>query len=228
MAEPAAAPELLVMLGGTFDPIHYGHLRLADDVRHALGLSEVRLIPAGDPPHRTLPHASAADRFRMAVIGVAEFEGLAADPREIEQSGKSYTVRTLEALREEAPARPLALIIGLDALSGLMEWHRWTELFGLAHLIVIPRPGAPRRSLPAPLQAQWDARVTTERQALWSRRAGAIYEQTVTPQPISASEIRAALARGPDGAAVARMWLPPGVLAYIEAHRLYGYRTDAA
>jgi nicotinate-nucleotide adenylyltransferase len=224
MADRGAAQALLAILGGTFDPIHYGHLRLADDVRRALMLPEVRLIPAGDPPHRTPPQASAADRLAMTALGVVEFPGLAADAREVEQSGKSYTVRTLEALRKEAPARPLALIVGADALAGLTSWHRWRDVFALAHLIVIPRPGVDAtHTLPAVLASEWKARWTPEAQSLRSSTAGAIYEQVVMPQPISASEIRAALARGRAGLRDVERWLPPAVLAYIEAHKLYGY-----
>src|SRR5205809_6173855 len=99
----------LGLLGGTFDPVHYGHLRLADDVRRALALDEVRLVPAGDPPHRGGPRASAHDRLAMLALAAREFPGLVVDDREIERAGKSYTVLTLEALRREYGDRPLLL-----------------------------------------------------------------------------------------------------------------------
>ena len=135
----------LALLGGTFDPVHYGHLRLADDVRTGLALSEIRLVPAGHPPHRGKPHASATDRLAMLDLACREFPALTIDPREIRRGGKSYTVLTLGELRSENPHRPLAWIVGADALAGLPQWHRWREIFDLAHLIVAKRPGARSR-----------------------------------------------------------------------------------
>ncbi|HEY2818672.1 MAG TPA: nicotinate-nicotinamide nucleotide adenylyltransferase, partial [Casimicrobiaceae bacterium] len=105
----------LGLLGGTFDPVHYGHLRLADDMQNALALPEVRLVPAGDPPHRGEPHASAVDRLAMLDLACQEFPALIIDAREIRRTGKSYTVLTLEELRAEQPLRPLLWIIGADS-----------------------------------------------------------------------------------------------------------------
>jgi nicotinate-nucleotide adenylyltransferase len=211
-----------VLLGGTFDPVHYGHLRAADDVRRALALPEVTLVPAGDPPHRGTPVASAADRLAMLALACREFPGLAVDPRETLRAGKSYTVRTLEELRAEDAARPLAWIVGADALLGLPTWHRWRELFVLAHLIVVARPGvAPDAALPPPLAAEWRARLARDPRVLRTCPAGAIYVQDVAPQPISATAIREALARGAGGAEAVRGLLPESVLAYIGRHGLY-------
>ncbi len=134
-------PSPFAMLGGTFDPVHYGHLRFADEVRRSLGLKELHLVPAGDPPHRSGPVASAADRLAMLRLAVAEFPGLVVDSREVDRAGKSYTVLTLEALRREDAQRPLLLLVGADAFRGLPSWHRWRELFALAHLVVVARPG---------------------------------------------------------------------------------------
>src|SRR5438309_11059395 len=120
---------IIGLLGGTFDPVHYGHLRLADDVRKGLALSELRLIPAGEPPHRQVPVASAAHRLAMTRLGCEEFAGLVADGREVNRDGPSFTVTTLESLREESPGRPLALVIGSDAFSALDKWHHWERLF---------------------------------------------------------------------------------------------------
>ena len=152
---------LLGILGGTFDPVHWGHVELAREVRAALGLSAVRFVPAGDPPHRAAPVATAAHRLEMVELAIEGFEGLEVDAREIARSGRSYTVLTLEDLRAEAPERPLALIVGADAFAGLPTWHRWTELFALAHLVVVARPGHmldPAKLAP-PLAAEWDARL---------------------------------------------------------------------
>jgi nicotinate-nucleotide adenylyltransferase len=213
---------LLAILGGTFDPVHYGHLRLAADVRRALSLDEVRLIPAADPPHRDAPHASAADRVAMLELAVREFPGLVVDTREIARGGRSYTVDTLRELRAEAPQRPLALLVGADAFHGFPAWHRWNELFDLAHVIVVPRPGTRiDDDLPPALAPQWRLRRIDDPRFLRARPAGSIYVQPVTAQPISATAIRASLARGSAGSVEIAGLLPGAVLAYIESNRLY-------
>jgi len=218
MAERAA----LGLLGGTFDPVHYGHLRLADDVRNALGLPEVRLLPAGNPPHRGAPHAPAIDRLAMLDLACQEFVALTVDPREITRSGKSYTVLTLEELRAENPNRPLLWIIGADSLLGLPQWHRWRELFEHAHLVVAERPGVSLDpALPAELVPEWNARLVSDPALLYKTAFGAIYRQHVAPQAISASAIRAAIARGGDAVLTVRGLLPDSVLAYIERNGLY-------
>ncbi len=217
-----AAREPLALLGGTFDPVHYGHLRLADDVRNALSLSSVTLVLAGDPALRDTPHANGAHRLAMLELARAEFPQLAIDARELVRSGKSYTVLTLEELRNENRDRPLLWIIGADSLLTLPQWHRWRDLFDLAHLIVAERPGvALEPALPAALVPDWNARVATDAGLLRNRVAGTIYRQRVTPQPISATAIRAMLARGSSGIATARGLLPDNVLAYIDRNGLY-------
>jgi nicotinate-nucleotide adenylyltransferase len=207
------------ILGGTFDPIHYGHLHMADEVRAALDLAEVRLIPAGNPYHRATapPRASALQRLAMARLAVADFPGLAVDPREALQSTPSYTVDTLTSLRTEMGATPLLLLLGADAFVTLPSWRRWIDLFDLAHLVIIARPGYEVPTpLPAALAAEWAVRAT-EDSGLLSRGTGRIYSQWVSPQPISATRIRAMLQTGqrPDGL------LPAAVVAYIETHSLY-------
>ena len=222
MAEslPDPEPRALAILGGTFDPIHYGHLELAREVRTALGLAEVRIIPAGDPPHRAAPHAPARDRFAMAVLGVQPYAGLMADDREVHRAGPSYTVVTLQELRAEQPSRPLAVIVGADAFLGFETWHRWREIFALAHVVLVARPGIDLASgLTGDLAAEWQARRTTDRGTLEMHAAGSIYQQSITPHAISASAIRAALARG--DTAVVRGLLPDAVLAYIGRNHLY-------
>ena len=218
--------DVLGLLGGTFDPIHCGHLELAREVMQGLALRAVRLIPAGDPPHRAAPAASAAERLAMVKLAVANYPGLEVDAREIDRPGRSYTVLTLEELRAEAPSRHLALIIGTDALLGLTTWHRWRDLFGLAHLVVVARPGVTIDGrLPEPLAHEWDRRITNDPGTLRREAAGRIVRQVITPHAISASAIRAALGRH-DIAAV-RGLLPAAVLAYIERNRIYEPATDA-
>jgi nicotinate-nucleotide adenylyltransferase len=223
-----ALPAPLALLGGTFDPVHYGHLRFADAVRRALGLSEVRLIPARDPPHRDSPTASAADRLAMLKLAVAEFPGLVVDDRELHREGKSYTVDTLAALRREFPARPLLLLLGADAFRGLPTWHRWRELFDLTHLVVVERPGVDLEAdLPPALLAVLRERLVTGPESLLSRPAGGIMRQRIAPLDVSATEIRGRLAEGAGAAEMNRGLLPPAVLAYIDLHHLYRPRSDA-
>ena len=217
------------ILGGTFDPIHYGHLRFANAVRSALGLALVAVIPAGVPPHRAAPVASPEHRLAMTRLGCAEFAGLKPDDREIRRVGPSYTVVTLQELHNEDRNRPLALLLGTDALQGLAGWHRWQQLFTLAHLVVVERPDTSFdiATLPPPLREQWERRLTTDPSRLSRQLSGSIVRIPVAPQPISATAIRAALARGAAGRAEIEGLLPATVLAYIERNQLYRPRTDA-
>ena len=223
-----ANPAPVALLGGTFDPVHCGHLRLADDVRRALGLASVRLVPAGDPPHREAPTASAADRVAMLQIAVAEFPGLVVDDRELRRGGKSYTVRTLAELRREFPHSPLLLLLGADAFRGLPTWHRWGEILNLAHIVVVERPGVDlEASLPALLLPIWRERLVRDPRILLSRPAGAILVQEIAPVDISATTIRNCIANAAGAGDKWRGLLPPAVLAYIDQHHLYRPRSDA-
>ena len=214
----------IAILGGTFDPVHNGHIGLAEDVRRALALSEVRLVPAGDPPHRGGPVASGQDRVAMLRLAVAGHPGLVVDPREVARLGKSYTVLTLEELRQEAPLRPLLLIVGADAFLGLPTWHRWKEIFTLAHIVVAARPGVALQPS-GELAAEWKSRLVDRPDPLFSQPAGSIYEQAIAPLPISATAIRAQLARGAAGREAVRLLLPAAVLRYIDQHDLYSNRA---
>ena len=220
---------VLGVFGGTFDPIHCGHLELAREVRAALDLVAVRFIPAGDPPHRAAPVAPAIHRLAMVELAIADHPGLEVDSREIQRKGRSYTVETLEELRRELPSRSLALIVGGDAFLGFSGWHRWRELFGLAHVIVVARPGVSfEPEMPPALAAEWNARLRDDALALSIEPVGAIVVQPITAHPISASAIRSELARGAEGIAGVRGLLPAAVLAYIDRNQLYRSRPDAA
>ena len=219
---PVRAP--LGVLGGTFDPIHTGHLRLAEEAREALGLGGVRLIPAGQPPHRGEPGSTAEDRLAMARLATAGNPGFSVDDGEVRAQQKSYTVPTLERLRAEiGPQQPLVLILGADAFAGLPTWHRWTDLFALAHIAVANRPGyAPHgRRWPATLSPALDAacagRHTADPADLRRAPAGRVVPFDMTPLAISASLIRDLVRDGHS----ARYLLPESVLDYIAAHHLY-------
>jgi nicotinate-nucleotide adenylyltransferase len=210
------------LLGGTFDPVHLGHLRAALEVRAACGLDEVRLVPAGAPPHRAAPVAPAALRLRMLRAAVAGVPGLAVDDREVRRAGPSYTVDTLESLRGDEPGRPLCLVLGADAFLGLATWRRWRDLLGLAHVVVIDRPGwelAARGELAGELAG----RRVDGPAALRDPAGGAILVQSITPLAISSTAIRELVAGGGDP----RFLVPEAVRELIEASGCYGNRDGA-
>ena len=201
------------IFGGTFDPIHYGHLRLAEDMADALGLERVLFIPAGQPPHRGAPRTAAHHRLAMVRCAVAGNPRFVADAREVERDAPSYTVDTLTELRAElGNARPLWLLLGADAFLGLPAWHDWRRLFGLAHIAVATRPGAALTdALPAELKAELAQRQDA------AGPAGGVRLRDAPPLDISATVIRDTLARHRS----ARYWLPDAVLDYIQEQKLY-------
>jgi len=208
------------VMGGTFDPIHYGHLRLAEEMAEGLGLSEVRIIPAGQPPHRDLPRTQAAHRLEMVRRAVAGNPRFVADYREIRCASPSYTVNTLAALRDELGAeQPLWLLLGADAFLGLPAWHDWRRLFDLAHVAVAQRPGTNlllSDALPSPLRDEVRARQVADDGSAMSA-GGTIVLRSMTPLDISATAIREALAQRHS----VRYLLPDAVLDYIQQHQLY-------
>ena len=218
---PLVQTSPLALLGGTFDPVHFGHLRIASETAIALKLPEVRLIPSKTPVHRARPGASEAQRLAMLKLAVADAPGLAADDRELKRDTPSYTVLTLESLRAEFPLRPLIWLIGIDAFMHINHWYEWPRLFALAHFVVLNRPGfAVSQALSPVLAEVWQGRLTRSKAALSETTHGSIYLHTVTPQAISATEIRNTIAAGADDSALESL-LPAPVLAYIRAHQLY-------
>ncbi len=211
----------ITAFGGTFDPVHWGHLRVAADAASSLGLPEVRLIPSKRPVHREATGASAEHRLAMLRLAAAEVPGLAVDARELERASPSYTVLTLESLRAEYPQRPLVWLIGLDAFLGLPSWREWTRLFELAHFVVLNRPGYGEVPQAVIASLPWvSSRQSDSKQVLFEEPAGRVLLHLVPPQPISATAIRQAIARDVPEASYAD-WLPRPVLAYIREHRLY-------
>lgn len=185
----------LALLGGTFDPIHNAHLRVAWEAAECLD-AEVRLVPAPVPPHREQPVASAEQRVALVRAALAGQQRLGLDTRELRRTGPSYTYDTLAELREEVgPERPLVLLVGADAFAGLPSWHRWSELFALAHLGVLTRPGH-GGALPTELRTRIASRRATEPRHLRESPAGRVLPITVTPLEISATQVRELLAAG--------------------------------
>lgn len=185
------------LFGGAFDPIHYGHLRTAFELWQALKLTELRFMPTGNPPHRDPLLASAELRLRMVRAAVAGQPAFVVDDREIRRSGISYSVDTLTELRAEFPDRSLCLLLGMDAFLGLPNWHRWRELFDLAHVVVAHRPGwkAPTHG---PLGEVMVDRGTGTVRDLHEQRAGRIYVHAVTQLEISSTELRQLIVAGRD------------------------------
>ncbi|MDR2451723.1 MAG: nicotinate-nucleotide adenylyltransferase [Candidatus Accumulibacter sp.] len=218
---PEAARKPLGIFGGTFDPVHFGHLRLAEEAVDVLDLAGVRWIPAGRPALRDAPRAGPRQRLEMVRLAIAGNPRFELDPAEVETSEPSYTVPTLERLRRPdacGPEMPLALLVGFDAFARLEEWHRWERLFELAHLAVAHRPGHaidPERLSPG-LAAAFRRRLRREPGRL-AAPAGSIVTFALTPLDISATRIRALLAAG----ASPRYLLPEAALAHIHQHRFY-------
>ncbi len=185
------------VLGGTFDPIHYGHLRTAFELLQALGLAEVRFVPNADPPHRRATVASAELRRRMVEVAVDGQAGFVVDDRELHRDGPSYTVDTLESLRTEHEGDSLCLIMGMDAYLGLTNWHRWDEILDLAHIIVAHRPGW---KIPdtGGLGALMAAHGSSDAADLGRKTHGCIYDHAVTQLEIASSDIRDLIRAGRD------------------------------
>lgn len=215
------------IFGGTFDPIHIGHLRTAVELRKALCLSEVRLIPSATPPHREQPESSAEHRLAMLKLALGRTSencnlelrepGLIADDRELRRDGFSYTIDTLKELRAETgPETPLYLCIGMDSLIDLNQWHQWNELTDIAHIIVAARPGW---HLPKSGEVLEFVRAhqATNKEQLQKTPAGKILIMEMTLLPISATGIRQALKRGES----IRYLVPDSVIDYITQHQLY-------
>jgi nicotinate-nucleotide adenylyltransferase len=185
------------VFGGTFDPIHYGHLRSAFEMLQALDFGEVRFIPCGDPPHRGVTFASAERRMRLVELAVAGQEGFLADDRELRRDGPSWTIDTLIELREEFPQRSLGLIVGMDAFLGLPSWHRWEEILSQAHIVVAHRPGWKAPDIGA-LGELIAARGTHRIEDLHEQTHGRVHIHAVTQLEIASTEIRDLVAAGRD------------------------------
>lgn len=207
---------MIGVFGGTFDPVHYGHLRPALEVLQNLALDEVRFIPCRIPPHRGVPSATPEQRLKMLRIAIADQRDFRVDTRELERDGPSYMVDTLGSLRQEFLQRPLCLIVGMDAFLGLSSWHRWRRLPELAHVVVMHRPGL-ESAIPQAIQQLLRERQVADGQQLARVPAGRILFCPVTQLDISATLIRAYIREGRS----ARYLLPDPVLRTIEVASIY-------
>ncbi|MBL1321256.1 MAG: nicotinate-nucleotide adenylyltransferase [Methylophaga sp.] len=206
--------ESIGILGGTFDPVHFGHLRPALDVADQLGLDRIHLIPSARPPHRGEPQATPEQRLTMLQLAVKNNPQFVVDDRELHREGNSYTIDTLLSLRQEFPNSPLYLMVGTDAFSYIQTWHRWQELLDLAHIVVMQRPD--------------ETLTMSDEMTSWYRQhlaingaptqlAGKIWRVNVTQLAISATEIRTKIAQGSNP----QYLLPDAVIQLISMLGLY-------
>ena len=205
----------LGVFGGMFDPVHHGHLRPALEVCEQAALDHVRLLPCAIPPHRDIPSATPEQRREMLELAVAEYAVFSVDSQELERSGTSYTIDTLESLQQELPDAMLVLMLGEDAFAGLHRWHRWQEIFALAQIVIMRRPGGTE---------EFDAAIDQELAArrcpvgdLPTQGVGAIAMAQVTPLQISSTQIRHVVNRGEDPGFL----VPEPVARYLREQRIY-------
>lgn len=203
---------MIGIFGGTFDPIHYGHLRSALELKELFELDHIRLIPCAQPVHRDEPSATAAQRLEMLQIALQNQPDFVVDGQELERTGGSYTFYTLEKLRFDYPNESLLLFIGSDAFNEFTTWFRWRELFNFAHIVVITRPNSALN----PLDDFFKSRLTNDKSQL-KQLAGRLFFQEITQLAISATAIRGMIATKQNP----RFLLPDAVLDYIFKHQLY-------
>lgn len=204
------------ILGGTFDPIHNGHLHIANEIFLHLNLQTIHLIPCYKPVHRNLPLASAPDRLAMVKLAVADQAGLIADDREIIRGGPSYMIDTLHSLRQDFPRTPLCLIMATDAFQYFDKWKNWQEIADIAHLVVVNRNDYPSPNVTA-LKTLLEKKQSKNPRVLKQTLGGHIYLMQIPKLDVSGTEIRRLITHGgnPEG------MLPEAVLSYIQTHHLY-------
>ncbi len=207
---------MIGIFGGTFDPVHSGHLRIALELMQELPLNEVRFIPCHRPPHRSEPVASPQHRVKMLRLAIADQPSFVVDERELERPGLSYMVDTLDSLRLSSGDKPLCLILGMDAFISLDTWHRWTQLIELSHIVVACRPEVDDKPAAA-VAALLDTCREFDPQALQQRPYGKILMLPVTQLEISATRIRALIKDNKSP----RYLIPEDVWKYIKKESLY-------
>lgn len=207
------------LLGGTFNPIHFGHLRMAQELAESLSLDEVRFIPSANPPHKPPPQVSAQNRAAMVKLAIADNPLFKFDGRELQRTGASYTVDTLEELRKElGNDASLVLIMGSDAFTKFNTWHRWQEIIGLCHIVLVQRPvSSIKEPLSNDLETFLHNHYTEHVQDLHDASAGLVTMQTITPLEISSTAIRNTL----QNKLSARYLIADSVLEYIHVYQLY-------
>ncbi len=204
---------MLGVYGGTFNPVHYGHLRTAFEVTEFFQLDQLRLIPCRIPAHRRPPSVSAETRFKLLQLAIKGMPGWIADRRELDRPGPSYMVDTLASLRQEFPEEAMLLFMGQDAFNGIEQWHCWRRLFDYAHIVVMTRPGYQKQ-----ISSEWlHEKLTQTAPEVRHKPSGLLYFHTVTPLDISSSNIRALIRAGRQ----AKFLMPDNVIQAIDQQKLY-------
>jgi nicotinate-nucleotide adenylyltransferase len=209
------------IFGGTFDPVHYGHLRAALEALENLELQDFRLLPAGTPPHRSNTFATAEHRLAMLNLALSRYPDLQVDDREVRREGSSFMVDTLREIRKEVGDAPILMMIGQDAANVLDQWHEWRTLFDLAHLVIMRRPES-KYIYSGTLFEQVQPRLVNNPDQLQNSPAGLILPLEVTQLAISSTEIRRQICAGSSP----RFLLPDTVIDYIRDHNLYTAGPD--
>jgi len=204
------------LFGGTFDPIHSGHLKIAEQLIDLLDLQCMQFIPNKHPMYRDKPVANAKHRLAMTRIATAHYPKFIVNDVEINRPGPTYTIDTITAIREQIPKQPLCLLIGEDVFASMNGWHDWKKIPDMVHLIIIDRPGV-THPYNSEIQALFDERKTHDTHSLSKKPGGKIIRHLIDPLTISATKVRKKLKTGED---VSRE-VPPEVLRYIEQHHLY-------
>lgn len=211
---------LIIVYGGTFDPIHNGHLAVAEAAQAAFH-TDIIFLPSADPPHRPPTSASAGQRADMVELAIAGHPGFSCDRRELRRGGRSYSLLSLQEWRAQAgPEQPIAWLIGMDSFLGLPSWHAWQALFGLSHFIVVDRPGHRIQTMPEQLARICALRRVEDPQALTASPAGRVFRLSMPLREESSTAIRGGLAEQGDMNAA----LPEAVSVYVARNRLYPTR----
>lgn len=206
-----------IIYGGTFDPVHHGHLRTAVELREHFGVAQLALVPCHIPPHRGSPDGSSEQRLGLLQLAIADESGLIVDDRELRREQASYTAETLRELRRElGPGESLAMVVGTDAFAAFDRWREWQQIPELAHIILVQRPGAGLSPGSAP-HSLLESRRAQSAEELHQRPAGLVLEVSPPLLDISATAIRERIAKGLS----ARYLLPDPVLAEIRRLGLY-------
>lgn len=221
MRDTATPRKKIGVLGGTFDPIHYGHLHVAQTLYDTYALDQVRLIPAAIPPHRANPVRSAHERLKMLTLALNGMPHLVADDSEMLREGKSYTIDTLTALQRSHPEADIVWALGTDSFAHFSGWQAWQALLDVAHLAIVVRPGMEKenwyKDLPFALKQQYDARVSLQNTRPYQILPGKISLLPAIALSISATHLRDRLLRQVS----ARFFTPDSVVNYINKHGLY-------
>jgi len=218
IGDPTIQIPAIGIFGGTFNPIHFGHLRMAQELMDALSFDEVRFIPAANPPHKNTPTISAEHRAAMVRLSIANNPGFTFDDRELHRTGASYTIDTLLSRREELGMQTsITLLMGSDAFTQFDTWHRWQEIIPLCHIALVQRPRVEDNKLPKILETFLHNHYTENSDDLHTSPAGFVTMRPVTALDISSTAIREAFKHGYS----ARYLMPDNVIEYIHAHKLY-------